>query len=127
SPRLPALGGLAASPAPASSPPSTPGLKLDEHVNWNAVLDRSQRERREMEERVTALIAGTMYEERKKQKGGRGAWLGVAAVGALALGITLATLMREGDDSRAARTSEESAADAPPAAAPEQPEPFAAA
>jgi serine/threonine-protein kinase len=108
SPRLPLVEGRGSAreqsdevprPPLSSTPaPFAPGLRLDEHKNWDAVLDRSQRERREMEERVTALIAGTMYEGRRKSNQGRGLWMAVGgALAAVVVGVVLATVTRGGD------------------------------
>lgn len=93
---------LASAPVAASGP----ALRLDPYAGWNDVLDRDQRSRREMEDRVTALVAGTMSSEfpRKKPSSRGGAWLGlgvlvVLAGGGLAVASTLRNDLAHGPDS----------------------------
>jgi eukaryotic-like serine/threonine-protein kinase len=66
-------------PAPSSAPPS---LRLPSDYNdWDQGLERSQRARREMESRVTALMAGTS-EYSVPKRSSAGVWV---AIGALAV------------------------------------------
>ena len=137
-PSLPAIARLPVSSEPAP-PPSTPNLRLDEQTGWNDILTRSERERREAEQRVTSLVAGTMYEGRRKRRGSGGVWMAiVGALGAVAVGVVLATVSRGGDsksrDDQAAQAPvttpeppapEKEAEQAPPPA--EEPAPAAAA
>ena len=108
--------------APAPSQRPTPSLRLDgQDGDWDEVLDRNQRSRREMEDSVTALIAGTMPEyERNKPAASRGLWMGIGALTTLAGGIALASFLLGDRPTPTARpTSAEVAPTNPtPAAAP---------
>jgi serine/threonine protein kinase len=81
--------------APVPSLPPPPSLRLDgQYDDWEALNDRNSRSRREMEERVTALIAGTMPDhEQRKPAARRGLWMGVGALTTLAGGIALASFL----------------------------------
>ncbi|MDB4986826.1 MAG: serine/threonine protein kinase, partial [Myxococcaceae bacterium] len=85
-------------PTSAASPsmPAPPKLRLDGEFggDWGDVLDRNQRSRREMEDRVTALIAGTMPDhEQRKPAARRGLWMGVGALTTLVGGIAIASFL----------------------------------
>jgi serine/threonine protein kinase len=118
-------------PGSASSPPGAvsrsasgaPALRLDPpQADWNAAIDRSQRSRREMEDRVTALVAGTMHEYpvRKSSKG-RGLWMALGALATLAVGGGLFTYLLQ--EPTATRPSPTAPVVAAPASQPSAQEP----
>ncbi|MDB4976730.1 MAG: serine/threonine protein kinase [Myxococcaceae bacterium] len=123
---MPPAGMPSSRPPTASAVPSTPAppsLRLDgQYGDWDAVLDRTSRSRREMEERVTALIAGTMPDhEQRKPAARRGLWMGVGALTTLAGGIAIASFLlgdkaqpQPGQPARAASTVVAPVNDAPP-------------
>jgi len=126
-----------ASPGPSSPPPGMsgsgpglPALRLDPTQNdWNAAIDRSQRSRREMEDRVTALVAGTMHEYPvRKSNAGRGLWMALGALATLAVGGGLLTyLLQEPTGPRPTPSAPVVAAPATPQPAEASPAPAPAA
>jgi len=90
-----AVPALSSAPPPGGSQP--PALRLDDYNDWNDVLARSQRSRREMEERVTALISGTMADveyPRRKRSSSKGLWMAGGALATLVGGLAVAGAVR---------------------------------
>ncbi|MEY4511159.1 MAG: hypothetical protein RLZZ450_3281 [Pseudomonadota bacterium] len=103
----PPVAPLPSVPPPPQSVSSPPSLRLDpSYGEWGSAIDRSQRTRREMEDRVTALIAGTMHDEfpQRRTAPRRGLWMALGALTTLAGGIGVtAYLLGEPSQPRASR------------------------